>query len=375
MDSAEKSMMIPLAQEAEKRGYKTKITDNKYEKCEIGVYCQHINHPQYSKFSVIMLHDIIQQYSNWPDIWFLEPWNKYDIGILPSNQWVKNWKACSHLAYARPRKGMFLVGWPKADSINRIQKEANKDIIMQQYHLDPAKKTVLYAPSWENDGKQDDFVKAMLPLNVNILIKQSDAPEEKFPEFVANVRKMAQLHKNIPGVCLMPPSTNIFEAIAISDVLVSEESSTMCEATMMGVPAVSVSDWLIPDVTPSRFPKCDYDFVTCTTKAKLQDCVKEILDNYEEVKKHTKVLAEQNFSNVGKSSEIILDIIDDILNQQPLRHEPLTVKEKKKIPLKQFLKHKYITWKSEFYDNYVIRVKLINCVWNGLKNIRNRIRK
>ena len=73
-DCAEKSIFKPIAEEAEKRGYKVTLTDDKFAKCEIGFYCQHVNFPQFSKFSVIMLHDIIQQYGNWPDIWLREPW-------------------------------------------------------------------------------------------------------------------------------------------------------------------------------------------------------------------------------------------------------------------------------------------------------------
>ena len=61
MDKSDKALYEPIVKEAEQRGYRVKLTDNKFEKCEIGVYCQHYNHPQFSKFSVIMLHDIIQQ--------------------------------------------------------------------------------------------------------------------------------------------------------------------------------------------------------------------------------------------------------------------------------------------------------------------------
>ena len=102
MDSSEKAMYMPIYNEAKKRGYRVKLTTNMFEKCEIGFYCQHVNLPQFSKFSIIMLHDIIHQYGNWPDIWLREPWDKYDIGILPSNQWVENWKQCAKWFYARP---------------------------------------------------------------------------------------------------------------------------------------------------------------------------------------------------------------------------------------------------------------------------------
>ena len=37
--------------------------------------------------------------------------------------------------------------------------------------IDVSKPTILYAPAWENDNKQDEFVQAMLPLDVNIIVK------------------------------------------------------------------------------------------------------------------------------------------------------------------------------------------------------------
>ena len=174
MDSADKAAYKPIADEAERRGYSVKFTENKLEKCEIGFYCQHINFPQFSKFSVIMLHDIIQQYSNWPDIWYREPWNKYDVGILPSDQWQKNWDQCSQWHYANPRRGMYKIGWPKADAVSRLQANTYRADFYEKHGLDLNKKTILYAPAWENDGKQDEFVQAMLKLEGNIVFKQAD---------------------------------------------------------------------------------------------------------------------------------------------------------------------------------------------------------
>ena len=284
MDTAERNMYQPIAEEAEKRGYKVSFTDDKTYKCEIGFYCQHINFPQFSKFSVIMLHDIIQQYSNWPNIWYREPWNKYDIGILPSKQWEENWNQCSQWSYACPRKGMFRIGWPKADVIIKLKNSVTREEFYKEHGLDIHKKTILCAPAWENDNKQDEFVQSMLKLDVNILIKQAKWAEQ-YADIIKNIKEMYYLHKDNPRVTILPPETNIFEAIAVSDVLVSEESSTMCEAIMMGIPAVSVSNWLIPDVTPSRLPMCDYDFVIMTKKESLTECISEIINDYSRYQK------------------------------------------------------------------------------------------
>ena len=373
MDSAERSFMELLAREAEARGYKTTITDDKFAKCEIGVYCQHVNFPQFSRFSVIMLHDIIQQYGNWPDIWLREPWNKYDIGILPSDQWVDNWNMCSQYFYSRPRIGMFKVGWPKADIIADLDISSYRKEFYRKYNMDLNKRTVLYAPAWENDGKEDDFVKAMLEMDVNILIKQWDADPQKFPQVVSNIKKMAELHKNIPRVTILSPSMNIFNAILAADILVSEESSTMSEAAMIGVPAISVSNWLIPDVTPSRYPECNYDFVVMTKKENLKQCVSEILNNYDVFKAKTKKYAKTNFSNVGRSCKMIMDIIDDSIEGRKVRYNCLIPQKRTMPSLNKLVMYYFLHTKREIHDNYCERYPALMELWKCGRFIKNKL--
>ena len=374
-DNAQRSTFQIIAEEAERRGYHTTLTDDEFAKCEIGFYCEHLNHPQYSKFSVIMLHDIIQQYSNWPDIWYREPWNKYDIGILPSNQWVKNWNQCSQFYYACPRRGVYKIGWPKADKVAKLQASTYRDDFYEKYGLDPEKKTVLYAPAWENDGKQDEFVQSMLKLDVNILIKQAPWNEEIYPQQVQNIKEMYELHKDLERVTLLPPVTNIFEAIAVSDILVSEESSTMCEATMMGVPAVSVSDWLIPDVTPSRFPECDYDFVFMTRKAELTNFVKKMLENYEEYHAKAQEFSKENFSNIGCTSSMIMDIIDDCVAGKTIRYSAIAQNPAQKIPLAKDLRRRLMAFKMEMSTNYTKRNLVLGAMWNLARKIRKLLKR
>jgi len=373
-DSAEKSMYIPIAEEAEKRGYKVSWSINKLESCEIGFYCQHVNFPQFSRFSVIMLHDVIQQYSNWPDLWFREPWDKYNIGILPSQQWANNWKRCSQWYYANPKNGMFLVGWPKADVINKLKISSSKEDFCMHHGLNPMRRTVLYAPAWENDCKQDEFVNSMLLLDVNILIKQAPWPDT-YPEIQKNIREMETLHKGINNVTILPPETNIFEAICVSDILVSEESSTMCESLMMGIPAVSVSDWLIPDVTPSRLPKCDYDFVTKVNKVNLTECIGKMLNNYTFYKKEAEIFASQNFSNIGKTSSMIMDIVDDAISIIPFRHKQLEPNKKELLGIEKIIVHNIIAFKREIDENYAARFSFLGNILSSLRMIKRIIAK
>lgn len=357
-DAVQKQVDQMIAVEAEKRGYKTRLTDDVFVKCEIGWYCEHINHPQYSKFSVVMLHDIMQQFGNWPDIWLREPWNKYDIGFLPSTVWVENWKQSSQYYYANPRKGVYLTGWPKADRLAAFMDEQKKENYAKDLGINPTKKTVLYAPAWENDHKQDEFVQAMLKLDVNIVVKQAPWPNS-YPGQLKNIKEMYELHKCNPRVIQVDPKVNILDVIAVSDILVSEESSTMSECVMMGKPAISVNNWLIPDVTPSRYPANDYDYVIKTNKEQLTDCVSNIIDNYEKYQREAQEYSDTHFSNIGKCIPMMMDIIDAAIEDKEIPYPALVPNKRKKLSLSQFKMHKTITIKRELANNFFVRTPVI----------------
>lgn len=371
-DSVQKQVYEMIAAKAEKRGYETRITDDKFARCEIGWYCEHINFPQYSKFSVIMLHDITQQYGNWPDIWLREPWNKYDIGFLPSKVWAENWNQCSKYYYANPRKGIYLTGWPKADRLSVYTDNRRKNEYKDLVGLDLTKPTVLYAPAWENDGKQDEFVQAMIPLDVNILVKQAPWPDT-YPQIQKNIAEMRELHKNNPRVIQLDPKTNILDAIMISDVLVSEESSTMCECVMMGKPAISVCDWLIPDVNPSRYPANDYEYVIKTKKEQLTECVTMVLANYAEYANQAQKYSTEHFANLGHCIPMMLDILDATIQDRKSRYLALEPQKHEKVPFARWVFHVRETTKREIFNNYCERSKVIRTLWDCAREAKRKI--
>lgn len=370
LDAVQKQVYEMIAKEAEKRGYKTRITNDKFAKCEIGWYCEHINHPQYSKLSIIMLHDIMQQFGNWPDIWLREPWNKYDIGFLPSKVWVDNWNQCSQWYYANPRIGTYLTGWPKGDRIVAYMDEGFRKEYAMKLGLDITKKTVLYAPAWENDHKQDEFVQAMLKLNVNILVKQAPWPDS-YHEQLDNIKEMYELHKDNPRVLIIDPKTNILDVIAISDVLISEESSTMSECVMMGKPAISVNNWMIPDTKPSRFPENNYDYVIKTDKEDLTKCVREILHNYEKYRQEAQKYSDTHYSDIGTCITKMLDILDSVVEGRTSPIPNLPPKKRKFVGMKRGINHIITAKKIEIVYNYAVRSSLVN----GLYRVYSKMRK
>lgn len=322
-DNCERQALAPVAEEAANRGFEVKFSTNSKELAEIGVYCEHACQPN-ADFSVIMLHDLAQRHDIWPAFWRYEPWNEFDIGVVPGNSWVDRWQTQAGFPIARPRLGVFDLGWPKADLVFR-----DKDIFANE--ADKLRKTlglkyeksVLYAPSWENHGKQDDFVKAFIDLPVNVLLKQ--APwSNAYPEVLENIRQMNELHRGCAeNVHIIDVEVSIMYCLSLADVLVSDESSVLTEALLLDVPGVAVTDWLIPDTNPPRPASVPYDYVTKTTKAQLREIVEVILAEPESTRQKTRQDRDHQFSNLGKSAVLIMDNIVAAIEGKTLPNPPI----------------------------------------------------
>ena len=68
----------------------------------------------------------------------------------------------------------------------------------------------------------------------------------------------------------MNPKDNIMYALAMSDLVISEESSVMTEALMFLVPSIGVRDWADVDLP--------YEYVYRISKNELEKYVQEILE-------------------------------------------------------------------------------------------------
>jgi len=322
----ERQTADPVAAEARRRGYRVTMTEEPFLKSEVGVYCSHDCFPRNSRLSLVMLHDMGQGQLNWPNMWRFESWNDFDAGILPGNAWAERWQQSTRHPFARPRIGVFDLGWPKSDLIESAsddeiseQARALRDELRLQHEV-----SVLYAPAWENDNKQDEFVRALMDLPVNLLLKQFPWTDE-WPDMVANVAAANALHRDLASnVYVLDPAISIMHAIELGDIMVSEESSCLVEALLKGRPAISVSDWLIPDTNPPRLPAAPFDFLIRTGKAGLREVIEEILADLPAQKARAVKHRDDNFSNLGESASRIMDLIDAKVEKRDLPCQPLT---------------------------------------------------
>lgn len=307
-DKGEYFNLLPIMKCAAQRGYRVSSTDDLNAEAEIGVYCQHFGKPENSKFSVILLHDMAQGHNRWPNIWEKERWNQYDIGIVPGLSWRDRWERCAFQYYVNPRCGAYMLGYPKSNEIfsEELENRVNelKKIMDMKYD-----RTVLYAPSWENDEKEDDFVRALASLPVNLLIKQAAWPKG-YEFIVKNIEDMREAHEGkYDNVYFLEPEENIMAALKMCDLIVSDESSVMMEGLMFGKPSIAVRDWLIPDTFPSRFACIPFENVYKCKKVELRESVEQFLAAGS-CRNRTLSNPEEMFVNKENVNKDILDAIE-----------------------------------------------------------------
>lgn len=305
-DRGEYYNLLPIKEEAEKRGYEVRLSDNQEEKAEVGFYCGHFNMCKNSKFSVVLLHDMAQGHNRWPNLWELERWNIYDLGVLPGKTWGELWKECGELFYANPRCGTYQFGYPKSDTVTSPELKSLIEEARNRLNM-KYEKTVLYAPSWEYGEKQDDFVKALQTLPINLLIKQADWPD---PSQANEIIRMREQHAGkYENVYFLEPKESIMVALGLCDMVVSDESSVMAEALMFDKPSVAVTDWLIPDRTPPRPASVPMDYVLRCKKVQLREYVEKTL-NGEIDTRDVLQFGRDIFDNRGSVCSDIMDAVD-----------------------------------------------------------------
>jgi tetratricopeptide (TPR) repeat protein len=322
-DGCEWQTVSPIADEAKSRGFPVRFSTDLSERVQIGVYCQHACWPN-ADLSIIMLHDLAQRHDIWPAFWRHESWDAFDIGLVPGQAWVQRWQSQAGQPGCAPKRGVFNIGWPKADLIYRDEAAfRQKSLELRQKLGLKHPQTVLYAPSWENNGKQDDFVQKLKTLPVNLLLKQAPWPDA-YPAVLENIRKMNALHEGMAeNIHIVDPNVSIMYCIGIADLLVSEESSVLIEAALFGVPSLSVQDWLIPDRTPPR-PACvPFENVCKTTSNALRQTVEDILADPTESHAEALRLRDHHFSHFGQSSRMAVDLIEAAWNAEELPSLPL----------------------------------------------------
>jgi hypothetical protein len=322
----EKDDLSPVAAVAERAGYEVRFSDTRPddEPVEISIYSGHARDPDLprtvptaSVLSIVMLHDLGQ--GTWPSnqtatdsLWHHEPWDAFDIGILPGHTWSEAWRRSSGSRGARPRIGVFELGYPKADRVfdDRAAFEDDVGRLRERLKL-TGRPTILLAPSWESEehDRCAGFIRALGDLDMDLLVKYQDGDG-------AIARRNAERYREGHGnVTFLDVEIGIMTCLALADVVVSDESDCLAEALLFDIPGVSVIDWDVPPVPSWGVPGRPVDPPEFARKVSSDRLRATILDTLAELPRHrerARAVRDETFTNLGSSAAAIVELIETV---------------------------------------------------------------
>lgn len=141
-----------------------------------------------------------------------------------------------------------LVGMPKVDCL--VDGTFQRDAILTAHGLDPARPTVLYAPTWSPESSLNKMGEALIARlvrrPVNLIVKLHDRSLDLRQEYSGGVDWAARLSPLLPaGHSLLARNPNITEYLAAADVMVTDHSSAGFEYLLLDRPLVRIE---IPDL-------------------------------------------------------------------------------------------------------------------------------
>lgn len=336
----EKHIFLPIAKELKNKGINSIYSKNMSKKAYVGFYCEKppkIN----AKISAVFLEGIDHGRTIWPNIWKNEPWNDFDLGFLPGDSWVNRWKKCAHDSRSQTKYGVFKVGWTKSDFL--FNSKLNKKKITEfqkKYGINRKGINILYAPSFECFDRQIEVAKIVKRLGLNLIIKHwLVKKEKKYVDLWNNIKRSNKETLNIykKKTKIIKPEENFLILLNFADLVVTDESSVAYEALLKNIPTISVVDWKMQrhNKAKSRFVKPS-SIVFKTTKKKLSNKISELIKKKKKIEKKLEILRKKEFSNLGYSSKIIVNILLDFMeNKSDVKNSEYICKTKTK---KKFFK-------------------------------------
>lgn len=331
-DGISQDTWAPLIKEAGERGHEVVATNNINEAGDIGFYCDDYSIPGKQNICIVSINGLDQDHvvrPHYKKYFEKHNWGLFDLGLLPGPRWMDGWLGFPHSIRTSPRLGIINIGWPKSDPLFLYGDPAKKQ-------SDLAKPdTVLYAPQTEQDGKQTQVVNAINKIGLKLVIKHWESPDYAavYPEllnedYFSNLEYENEKAKKFQNVTVLDPTSNFINALDKADILITDQSSVIYEAALVGIPAISVHGWKHA-CGDCKGPQPSPDLCGVAEEGNLAEFLSDIMNDYQTYVNCAKQLRSNNFKNLGKSSKMVIDIVEQI-NKNEKKIDVLQKKKKVK---------------------------------------------
>lgn len=136
-----------------------------------------------------------------------------------------------------------LVGMPKVDGL--VDGTFQREHVLHTLGLDPARPTVLYAPTWSPASSLNamgvDLVAALGRMPVNVIMKLHDRSRDLRPRYSGGVDWAAKLQPLLaPGRGVLAPGHDISPYLVAADLMITDHSSAAFEFLLRDKPLVRI---------------------------------------------------------------------------------------------------------------------------------------
>ncbi len=137
-----------------------------------------------------------------------------------------------------------LVGMPKVDCL--VDGSLSRDAVLQRLELDPARPTILYAPTWSAASSLNtmglELVQGLVGRSWNVIVKLHDRSRDPRAFYSGGVDWAACLTRVLPpGQGVLVTDSNICPYLAAADVMITDHSSAGFEYLLLDRPLVRIN--------------------------------------------------------------------------------------------------------------------------------------
>ncbi|MFG0317393.1 MAG: CDP-glycerol glycerophosphotransferase family protein [Planctomycetota bacterium JB042] len=212
-----------------------------------------------------------------------------------------------------------VVGMPKLDDL--VNGRYRREEVLAGLELDPARQTILYAPTWSSkvsslEAYGERLVAALVATGRNVLVKLHDNsldPRKASRDWSATLGALAADNLRLVA------APDIVPFLAAADLLVSDASSVANEFTLLDRPILFMD---VEDLPGKLKPKADLE--TWGRRAgwvvpgpdEVGDAVEHALAHPDEHREVRRALAEDLFHDPGNATDRAIRAILDLLELQ-----------------------------------------------------------
>jgi hypothetical protein len=166
-----------------------------------------------------------------------------------------------------------LIGMPKVDCL--VDGSIRRDEVLRGFGLDPARPTVLYAPTWSPASSLNamgvELVEQLLSLPINLVVKLHDRSRDPRPQYSGGIDWVARLSPLLQRPrAVLALHANITPCLVAADVMITDHSSCGFEYLLLDRPLVRIE---IPALLKQANIHADYVALLAGAALNVRDAV------------------------------------------------------------------------------------------------------